>query len=87
MENNKINSNDELEIELTESELKQFIKNGLEKLMETSSDSLTNKHGENLKPEDLEEDSQTIRHQASQRKKIGKTPLGKHAPHSPSAKK
>lgn len=36
---------------------------------------------------ELAEDSQVIRHQQSQRGKIGEVPLGQHAPHSPHAKK
>lgn len=72
--------NNEFEIELTEAELREMIKNGLTKLMENTSDSLSNEHGENLKPEELEEDSQEFRHTAGQRQK--KAPLGKHSPHS-----
>lgn len=60
-----------------EAELMELI-NG--SVMENSSDSLTNKHGENLKPETIEEDSLTKRHQAGQRDKD--IPLGQHAPHS-----
>lgn len=53
---------------------------------ENDSDSLRNKHGENLKPqESIEEDSQLKRHQAGQREKIDKIPLGQHSPHSQAA--
>lgn len=53
---------------------------------ENSSDSLTNKHGMNSKPQEMvDEDSQMKRHLAGQREKT--VPLGQHAPHSQAAKK
>ncbi len=60
-----------------EAELMEMINGSVQ---ENSSDSLANAHGENLKPETIEEDSLTKRHQAGQRDKD--IPLGQHAPHS-----
>lgn len=60
-----------------EAELMELINSSV---TENSSDSLANQHGENLKPNTIEEDSLTKRHQAGQRDKD--IPLGQHAPHS-----
>lgn len=60
-----------------EAELMELINGTVD---ENSSDSLANKHGENLKPETMDEDSLQKRHLAGQREKDA--PLGQHAPHS-----
>lgn len=175
MENNTP-LNNEFELDMTPAELAEAIRAGVARLMENSSDSLSNEYGENAKPETIEEttdseryeevvflqgqeadeamdilnndgkdaameflkqwhypgehmgrdtpghgnldkkyekdgyimawnphlpyiglvydteynmneDSQLLRHRVDQRGKIGDTPLGKHAPHSPNAEK
>lgn len=58
MENNL-----EFDLNLNEEELRKSIREKLTKLMENSSDSLSNEHGENVKPEAIQETTDTERYE------------------------
>lgn len=62
MENNTPSNND-FELDMTTAELAEAIRAGVARLMENSSDSLSNEYGENAKPETIEETTDSERYE------------------------